>query len=77
MQALGAVAAGLVPADALLAQPGTHNKWIALRGGRITDIATAMTGELFSLVKGHGILAGLLDGAVADGDAFRAGIARG
>jgi 2-dehydro-3-deoxygalactonokinase len=77
VQALGAVAAGLVPADALLAQPGTHNKWIALRGGRITDIATAMTGELFSLVKGHGILAGMLDGAVADGDAFRAGIARG
>lgn len=77
VQALGAVAARLVPADALLAQPGTHNKWISMQGGRIADFATAMTGELFALLKGHGILAGMLDGAVADGEAFRAGIARG
>lgn len=77
VQALGAVAAGLVPADALLAQPGTHNKWIAMAGGRIADVTTAMTGELFALLRGHGILAGMLDGPVADGEAFRAGVARG
>ncbi|MGR6329363.1 2-dehydro-3-deoxygalactonokinase [Sphingomonas sp. XXL09] len=77
VQALGAVAAGLVPPDALLAQPGTHNKWIALADGRIADVTTAMTGELFALLKGHGILAGMLDGPVGDGDAFRAGLRRG
>ncbi|PVE60282.1 2-oxo-3-deoxygalactonate kinase [Arthrobacter sp. TPD3018] len=77
VQVLGAIAAGLAPADALFCQPGTHNKWVATDGGRITDIATVMTGELFALLKSHGILAGMLDGAVADGPAFRDGVARG
>jgi len=36
-----------------------------------------MTGERFALLKDHGILAGMLDGPVADGEAFRAGVARG
>lgn len=77
VQLLGAVAAGLAPADALFAQPGTHNKWVRVTGGRITDFATTMTGELFALVKGHGILAGMLDSPVADGPAFRDGLSRG
>ncbi|CAM3195213.1 MULTISPECIES: 2-dehydro-3-deoxygalactonokinase [Sphingomonas] len=77
VQVLGAVAAGLAPADALFAQPGTHNKWVHVEDGRITDFATTMTGELFALVKGHGILAGMLDGPVADGPAFRDGLSRG
>lgn len=77
VQVLGAVAAGLAPADALFAQPGTHNKWVEVSAARITGFATAMTGELFALLRGHGILAGMLDGAVSNNDAFRAGLARG
>lgn len=77
VQVLGALAAGLAPADALFCQPGTHNKWIATSAGRITDVATALTGELFALLRGHGILSAMLDGPVADGAAFRAGVARG
>ncbi len=77
VQVLGAVLAGMAPADALFAQPGTHNKWVRTTGGRITEIATAMTGELFALVRDHGILSGMLDGPVADGPAFRDGVARG
>lgn len=77
VQVLGAIAAGLAPADALFCQPGTHNKWVATVGGRIADVATVMTGELFALLKAHGILAGMLDGPVADGAAFRDGVARG
>ncbi|WP_230481656.1 2-dehydro-3-deoxygalactonokinase [Sphingomonas sp. Leaf21] len=77
VQVLGAIAAGLAPADALFAQPGTHNKWVHTEAGQITDFATTMTGELFALVKGHGILAGMLDGPVADGMAFRDGLTRG
>ncbi len=77
VQVVGAIAAGLAPADALFAQPGTHNKWVYTQDGRITDFATTMTGELFALVKGHGILAGMLDGPVADGPAFRDGLSRG
>ncbi|WP_137897400.1 2-dehydro-3-deoxygalactonokinase [Sphingomonas sp. 2SG] len=77
LQVLGAIAAGLAPADAVFCQPGTHNKWIVTEAARIVDVATVMTGELFALLKGHGILAGMLDGVVADGPAFRDGVARG
>jgi len=77
VQVLGAIAARIAPADGLFCQPGTHNKWIVAAGGNIVDFATAMTGEIFSLVKAHGILAGMLDGDVADGPAFRDGVRRG
>jgi len=77
VQVLGAIAAGLAPADALFCQPGTHNKWIVTRDARIVDVTTVMTGELFALLKAHGILAGMLDGPVADGAPFREGLTRG
>ncbi len=77
VQLLGAAAANLVPADALLCQPGTHCKWAVLEGGRIARFTTAMTGELFALLRTHGLLARQLGGNVADGPAFREGVAEG
>lgn len=77
VQVLGAVAAGLAGADALFCQPGTHCKWITVEAGRITDFATALTGELFALLRQGGTLARMLAGEVSDGPAFRAGVARG
>lgn len=77
VQLLGAAAAGFVPADALLCQPGTHCKWVTLAGGRIADFTTAMTGELFALLRTHGLLAAQLGGEVVPGDAFRAGVEEG
>jgi len=77
VQVLGAISTGAAPPTALFCQPGTHNKWIETVDGAITDFATVMTGELFALVRNHGILAGMLDGAVADGAAFRDGLRRG
>ena len=74
VQLLGAVTAGLTPADALLVQPGTHCKWATLADGRITGFTTAMTGELFALLKSQSVLAMQLQGEVAAGPAFRAGI---
>lgn len=74
VQLLGAVAAGLVPADALLAQPGTHCKWAEMVGGRIAGFTTAMTGELFALLRGHGLLAPQLQGEVSANAAFLAGV---
>ncbi|WP_369062319.1 2-dehydro-3-deoxygalactonokinase [Caulobacter sp. 73W] len=74
VQLLGAAGAGLVPADALLAQPGTHCKWATMAGGRIAGFTTAMTGELFALLRGHGLLAAQLGGDVANGAAFLEGV---
>lgn len=77
VQLLGAAAAGLVPPDALLCQPGTHCKWAVLRAGAVVDFTTAMTGELFALLRGHSVLATQLEGAAAPGPAFLEGVARG
>ena len=77
VQLLGAVAAGKVDPDALVCHPGTHNKWCVLRNGQIHAFRTVMTGELFSLLKEHSILADLLGGTVEDNDAFRAGARKG
>lgn len=74
---LGAVAAGLVPADALVVQPGTHAKWATLASGEITDFTTAMVGEVFALLGKGSLLADGLDLPATDGPAFRAGVARG
>lgn len=77
VQLLGAVAAGLAPADALLCQPGTHCKWVEMAGGEIASFTTAMTGELFALIRAHGLLAAQLGAEVMPGDAFNAGVAEG
>ena len=77
VQFLGAMAARLAPDSAWLCQPGTHCKWARMDGGRIAGFSTAMTGELFSLLKSHSLLATFLDGDVSDGPAFREGVARG
>lgn len=77
VQILGGVADGTIPADALICHPGTHNKWIVVEGGRIASFRTIMTGELFSLLRKHGILADLLAQEARPGAAFDAGVRYG
>ncbi len=77
VQLLGAAASAMVPMDALLAQPGTHCKWATLSGGDVTGFTTAMTGELFALLRGHGLLAAQLGGDVRLGPAFLDGVEEG
>ena len=77
VQILGGVADGTIPPDALVCHPGTHNKWIVVRAGRIVDFRTIMTGELFSLLRKHSILSDLLGGDIRPGGAFDAGVRYG
>jgi 2-dehydro-3-deoxygalactonokinase len=77
VQILGAFAEAMVPPDALICHPGTHNKWIRLEDGRIASFRTVMTGELFNLLKEHSILADLLKEPASIGPAFEAGVRRG
>ena len=74
VQVIGAVAAALVPPDCVICHPGTHNKWVKVRDGRIVSFRTVMTGELFSLLKKHSILADLLASDVETNDAFADGV---
>jgi 2-dehydro-3-deoxygalactonokinase len=76
VQILGAAEAGEIPSDCLVCHPGTHNKWIELRGGRIKAFRTVMTGEMFNLLRDKSILADLLKSDVAPTDAFRDGVRR-
>lgn len=40
----------------LVCHPGTHAKWMLLENGRLTRFVTAMTGELFAVLKTHSVL---------------------
>jgi 2-dehydro-3-deoxygalactonokinase len=53
-QLLGALALG--QGDGWYVLPGTHSKWVRLQSGRVADLATYMTGELFALLTQHGTL---------------------
>ncbi|AMO24308.1 2-dehydro-3-deoxygalactonokinase [Ramlibacter solisilvae] len=62
--------------DAVVVLPGTHSKWVRARRGRVESFATFMTGEFFSLLRRHSILARTLDeddGELDDG-ALRRGV---
>jgi 2-dehydro-3-deoxygalactonokinase len=40
----------------VLALPGTHTKWVVVADGRVMQFQTALTGELFALLKAHSTL---------------------
>lgn len=75
VQILGAALAGLVPPDALVCQPGTHCKWARLSGGRLAGFTTAMTGELFALLRTHSLIAPQLQGSIEPDASFLQGVA--
>ena len=74
-QIMGAITSG---ADARVVLPGTHSKWVTVRGGRIERFRTFMTGELFAVLRRHSILGRFVTGEPAAGDgasdAFRRGV---
>ena len=64
-------------ADGLLCMPGTHSKWLRLRGGVVDGFATWFTGELYDLLGSHGSLAKAFGAPVPlEPDAFDAGVAQ-
>jgi 2-dehydro-3-deoxygalactonokinase len=77
VQLLGAIAAGMAPRNAMLVQPGTHCKWVEMANGNIARFTTAMTGELFALLRKHSILSAQLGDDVTVGPAFIDGAREG
>ena len=64
-------------ADAIVCLPGTHSKWVAVEGGRITGFSTFMTGEVFALLAGQSILRHAVEAGLdvlAERDAFASGV---
>jgi 2-dehydro-3-deoxygalactonokinase len=62
--------------DGLACLPGTHSKWVRLRGGVIESFATFMTGELFQLLRTASVIKPAVEGVDAV-DAGSAGFASG
>lgn len=60
----------------LVCMPGTHSKWASLNGTRIERFSTAMTGEVFEVLRTHSVLRHSL-GEPLDGPGREAGFAAG
>ena len=64
----------------VVCMPGTHSKWAQLSGTRIERFSTAMTGEMFEVLRTHSVLRHSLTGDL-DGpgraDGFATGAAAG
>lgn len=64
----------------MVCMPGTHSKWAQLSGTRIEHFSTAMTGEMFELLRTHSVLrhslTGDLDGPGRN-EGFKAGAETG
>jgi 2-dehydro-3-deoxygalactonokinase len=77
-QLLGAqcLAGGEGHGDGWYVLPGTHSKWVELRAGRVAQLRTYMTGELFALLGAHGTLAAAAGNADTEWDlaAFAQGV---
>lgn len=73
VQVLGALAKGLIDPMGLVCHPGTHNKWVTINHGKISEFRTVMTGELFNLLKEHSILSDFLGGKVEANEVFKKG----
>jgi len=57
--------------------PGTHSKWVRLRGGAVAGLRTCMSGELFALLRERGTLSGAMKTTPADAEPDRGAFARG
>ena len=60
----------------LVCLPGTHSKWVHLQHGRITSIASHMTGEAFAALQQHTLLARTTRAGAVDEAAFDRGLMR-
>lgn len=69
--------AALMPGfSGVVCMPGTHSKWAQLAGTRIERFSTAMTGELFEVLRTHSVLRHSLNGDL-DGPGRAEGFAAG
>jgi len=69
--------AALRPAfEGVVCMPGTHSKWAQLSGTRIEQFSTAMTGEIYEVLRSHSVLRHSLGGDL-DGPGRADGFAQG
>ena len=57
----------------VVCHPGTHAKWMIVEDGRLAHFVTAMTGELFAVLRKHSVLKS--EASPDDADSFAEGLA--
>ena len=75
VQVLGAIAIARL-SSGYLCLPGTHTKWVEVGQGKILNILTSMTGEMFDLILSSSVLADAMKGwdRQIDASAFTDGL---
>ena len=58
----------------VLCMPGTHVKWVVVENGAVVQFQTALSGELFELVRRHSVLARDSGDVDANSPAFAQGL---
>jgi len=58
--------------DGVFVLPGTHSKWVEVRGDRIVALRTYLTGETYAVLRQHSILGRLCEDAPDHDDAAQA-----
>lgn len=58
----------------ILCMPGTHVKWVVVEDGAVVQFQTALSGELFELVRRHSVLARDSGEVDANSSAFAQGL---
>lgn len=73
---------GRTASDCVVILPGTHSKHVFVKGGRVVDFATYMTGEFFALLSTQSILSHSIEpgdglGHALNRDCFTRGVLEG
>lgn len=61
-------------AETLIVLPGTHSKWVRVRGDEFSSFETYMTGEVYAVMLGHSILGRLKAEGPPSPNSFRMGV---
>jgi 2-dehydro-3-deoxygalactonokinase len=56
--------------------PGTHTKWVRMKGKTVVSFSTSMTGDLYKAIREGTILRASTQQEASDSDAFLPGVAR-
>ncbi|MDA5094749.1 2-dehydro-3-deoxygalactonokinase [Aliiroseovarius sp. KMU-50] len=60
--------------EGTLCLPGTHNKWVRIKAGQVTEFRTFMTGEIFALISTQSVLRHSVNTTDHDQKAFEAAL---
>lgn len=65
-QLMGLARLAPVADERIVCMPGTHSKWVRMRGDKVIDFVSFMTGDAFAVLSRHSVLRHSLSGGGVD-----------